>query len=767
MRRGLELSGAMLAALVDPTSGTSAPPSSLVQATLQAATSGQPRGSIAALVRAATPPLCVSKFRIVIGLLFAVSLLAAGAIHSFSSPAAAPDERSESAPAADKPKIAATVTVRGRVLDPDGKPVKGAKLYWPRVPKTEPLSEEDIEIPQRGRTDTDGRFEFELPRSDIKPEWNLALVAVADGYGVDWAELPKDKSPTDLTLRLVKDQAIQGRIVSTEGKPLVGAQVNVLALMATPEKSLEKFLTAWKREGPRAGQYLPKQLYVPLEKILPSGRTDKQGRFQLKGVGAERVANVRVKGAGVAQAGFYVVTRVGFDPEPYNRAFRERSLSEMRGGEPISLLYGPTFDYVAPAARIIEGTVRQAGSSKPVGGFRIAIGVGYGDSVSAVSNKEGRYRLTGVPKMKEYLLGAEPPENSSWLRGGARVQDREGLQTLKVDFTVARGIVVTGRVLDKSTGKGLAGSLRFIPLPGNKFCAEPGYDSFRYERLSTVIDAKGRFQLTVIPGPGVLLVQVSARETANGGQPVIPYKQAEFESKDREQVAVTETDDGDRYFTAADNSLEFLTINHVVKRLDFAPDVETAKCDVFVRRGKTMRVMIQDADGNPLSGATVAGIAPTGPSIFPMKDAACTVFALDPKRPRTLIFYHAERKLAGTLTVRGDEKETPVARLVRTGVVTGRVLDLDGQPIADADVQLSAPGGLGEELYRQLSQHRSPIRTDKNGRFRVKGIVPNLKFLLRIYHGRTFLVGEPRIGLKEVKPGETLDLGDIRTKPQR
>lgn len=325
----------------------------------------------------------------------------------------------------------------------------------------------------------------------------------------------------------------------------------------------------------------------------------------------------------------------------------------------------------------------------------------------------------------------------------------------KVDFTVARGILLTGRILDKTTGKGVRGSVRFVPLTGNTFAGKPGYDSFKYERMSNEADAEGRFKFAVIPGRGVLIAHVDANV----------YKQAKFDAKDREQVKITEGDNG-RYFTTIDNTSEDLNLLNAVKYLDLAPDAGTSKCDLFVERGQTLTVKIEDAEGKPLRGTTAVGVMAGWPLPLPIPEATCTVLALDPKKPRSLLVYHAERNLAGVLTVRGDEKEPPIARLRKTGIVTGRVLDRDGQAAVGAAVDLSSPDTDVRELYRRRDQFRPPIRTDKDGRFRVEGIVPDVKFTLGIIRGRTFLVGEPRLGVRQVKPGETLDLGDVRVKPQ-
>ena len=82
------------------------------------------------------------------------------------------------------------------------------------------------------------------------------------------------------------------------------------------------------------------------------------------------------------------------------------------------------------------------------------------------------------------------------------------------------------------------------------------------------------------------------------------------------------------------------------------------------------------------------------------------------------------------------------------------------------EIDLAFDDGDARELYRRLDPDRPPIHTDKDGQFRIEGVVPGLKFGLSLRHGRKYLAGDPRIGTRQVKPGETLDLGDRRTIPR-
>jgi hypothetical protein len=260
------------------------------------------------------------------------------------------------------------------------------------------------------------------------------------------------------------------------------------------------------------------------------------------------------------------------------------------------------------------------------------------------------------------------------------------------------------------------------------------------------------------------MVQAQLREKVNGGSEIVPFKEAEFDAEDQKLVPVAFNNDmGGRYFTVAGGMVAPLSLRHAVKRLDLAPDSSEVKRDLFVDRGRTLTLKIQDAEGKPLAGATVCV---EGRMASQFKDAAGTLFALDPKQPHLLVLLHPERKLAGVLTVRGDEKEPLTARLAPTGSLTGRLVDLDGRPIADADISLFFKDFTVRQLYFQLDEQRPPIRSGKDGRFRVEGVLPDLEFYLTIRRGRKYLNTEPEIGSKQVKTGETLDLGELRTKPE-
>jgi hypothetical protein len=134
------------------------------------------------------------------------------------------------------------------------------------------------------------------------------------------------------------------------------------------------------------------------------------------------------------------------------------------------------------------------------------------------------------------------------------------------------------------------------------------------------------------------------------------------------------------------------------------------------------------------------------------------------KRPRTVVVVHEATRQIGTLAVQGDEAGPLEVRLRPWGTVTGRLVNADGEPCA---------GSLVDPIAADRSLAYPPqmqIKTGKDGRFRVEGMVPGVKYQLRYAHispaGR--IEGKDMGTLAEdlaLKEGESRDLGNVTGRP--
>ena len=115
-------------------------------------------------------------------------------------------------------------------------------------------------------------------------------------------------------------------------------------------------------------------------------------------------------------------------------------------------------------------------------------------------------------------------------------------------------------------------------------------------------------------------------------------------------------------------------------------------------------------EGEPLSGNQVEGLSAVGGWETPSpKESTYPIHGLDPGKTRTLTFLNAKRGLAGELLLRGDETKSQRIALQPWGVLTGRVVDAEGQPLGD-DFQLYPvrfPKGYPESARRAASASRA------------------------------------------------------------
>jgi RNA polymerase sigma factor (sigma-70 family) len=781
-RRGVELT-AVLAATALAAPPISAVPAGLMGTTIKAAlataagekVAGIVSASVAELVQSATATMTVSKAKIATVVLLAVSMLAGASAWTYRGLAAntrAPSALPVEPPAAkanDKPKAppskpeeAKTVEFRGQVLDPDGKPFAGAKLHlvYPTL--------KELPIPARATSDAEGRFHFRVAKTDFDRSYKPApweegfVVAVAKGYGLGMATLRAGKSGlnTALMLRLAKDDApLNGHILDLQGKPVAGAAVRVQGLHTPFKGDLAAFVNALKDK---------KEIYPPMNehlfgfedrwngpypgKLFAPVKTGDDGRFEIKGVGRERLAALRIEGPAIATHDVYVMTRSGGTIHAPGYRRYEPNTDKLT-------LYGNGFDHIAAPCRPIVGIVRDKDTGKPIPGAVVTSYKRAGGHISAVTDlravadNNGRYRLLGMPKGEGNVIRAGPPEDAPYLMAIQNIADPLGLEPVTADFALKRGVWISGRVLDKITRQPVHASVQYLVFEDNPHRKEaPGLSMDMY--LHTRVE-DGTFRVVALPGRGLLAARAWSDKYRMGvGADKIKGMEPQG------------------YFHTYPHFL-FAQHYHTLVEVNPAVDAKQMTCNLVLDPGRTLKGEVHGPDGKPLAGVRVSGLRSYGGSGIwehePLKTSAFTVTGLDAEQSRLLELVHVEKKLAGSVVVKGGDKGPLVVKLVPAAALTGRLVTPEGKPVADGELT-ALQGAIDQPQPRNadptVGSLPDRIRPDKDGKFRIEGLVPGLTYYLGFSKGMYLhRLGGAAGGKLTFDPGQTRDLGDVVVKP--
>jgi RNA polymerase sigma factor (sigma-70 family) len=757
-RRGVVLTAVLTATALAPRGARAAVPAALARLTVRAAVLNAAAGTVSArvadLVQGASRSLFPGKARIATAVLLAVSLAAAGVLThqtvAARQAAAPPAGPAQPAPPPAAPREdAQETTVSGRVLGPDGQPFEGARLYLGSNGRKSGADR------VRATTGADGRFRFGAVRADLAR--NARLVAVAAGLGPDWVAAADLGKGSAVTLRLVPDDVpISGRVLDLEGQPITGAVVQVGEVEA-PASGGD--LAPWietRRQWARRN-YVAR---VPM-KTLPaaalhaptSATTDGEGRFRLAGFGRERVVNLHIRGKDLESSSIEVLTR----PGPLT------GVKTGGGGA-----YPASFDYHVGPSKPIVGTVHDKRTGKPLAGIRVqgaaspGGNIGATEEARATTDGQGRYRLTGVGKCEMYWVSAEgvPYFNTTKLE----IKDTGGVEPLVVDFDLERGIAVKGRLTDRATGQPVRGQVQYQAMADNPNVK----DLTELTRLHVLGQAlgdagpDGSFTVLAIPGPGVLCVRAEDADH---------YTAAEIPGWDGTPLKTIPAVHPSQFHAV-------VSINPSEK------EPKPATCDIALRPGRTRAGTVVGPDGQPLAGARVAGLTPVlHHEFFPplpyqpakrpgLKTADFTALGLGPHEARKLVFFHPEKKLGKVQPVRGDEDGPLTVRLEPLGGLTGRVVHPQGRPWVGLIVRAEIDRNLvtNRDLPSELLHYWGPVMevkttTDREGKFRLDGLLPGLKYNVVISDGELTPARPVAVAYVEgvsVESGKTRDLGDLK-----
>jgi RNA polymerase sigma factor (sigma-70 family) len=635
--------------------------------------------------------------------------------------------------------------IRGRVLTPDGQPVKGAAIYVGQ-------SRAHWMIEPVARTDADGRFQLDpaalaqkYRKEPMRLDWKkLELTAFGPaGFGGGWSPVRHDGG--EVELRLVPDDApIRGRILDTQGRPISGVTIHVHGISDPPPGDLDALLRSGSiGEGPsRGGGYYDINWWIK-DGSNWSRRTIKtgpDGRFQIDGAGRDRIVALGFEGPGIEHASLRAMTRLAPPsakprPGPTSASVHPRFFP----------LYGASFDHVAGPSKPIEGVVRLKGTGRPLAGVRVICNAGAAEgSVFAVTDEDGHFRLDGLPKVASYKVVAIPDPGKAYQQTSVTVADTDGLKPIPVTIDLPAAVILKGRLIDKSTGKPVAGHIvQYISLSSDK---DHGVGT-----PAQLFGPEG-FTMTVPRGPGLLQAQAEGKD--------LPYQRARLPEAVRRMG----------YGELGDNTPIHIIVSayHTCRMIDVPADVETFTVDLELTRGGSRRGRVVDPDGRPVAGALVYGLSVEW-EVKPLDDAGFDVIGLESGKPRTVSFMHKDRRLAGSVDLEPGDDPVDV-RLQPCGSAVGRLVDPDGSPLAGAMVGVSLQNRRGEHIPLNIGLWPSGefFTADQDGRFRVEGLNPDLVahlgFRPRSEPG-VFLIPESSkdAALKHltVKPGETLDLGEI------
>jgi|GEM_PF-2593660 len=725
-----------------------------------------------------------------------------------------PYDRAEEFPKVD---VQRHVRFSGRVTGPDGRGVAGAKLYISADSWTDP-----VEV---GTTTADGIYKLTVLERDlrrymdgsVRPDISATLIAIATGFGADWTTLSTINhegwhelhSEYAQDFRLVVDQPITGRIQTLEGQPVIGASISISSIFAMTADRWQTVIEAWTSAAPGINDLReidPASWQIPLFRTAWQMRdavtTDSNGRFVLTGIGADRVATLRIAGPGIRSTKVSVATRPGLSQ--LTQSVREKFPHTPQPGgvhypprkdDPPQddgvRLFDSTVTIEVDPARTIGGTVTDKSSGKPISNVRVVAGY-----MSEYTDRNGRYHMVRGEEQSTVWMFASPWENDRYLSVVQRLDSVDELAHISRDFSLVPGIVVSGQVVESGTDKPIASSPRstchapwsgvmsagmayYYPLGTNTglkgtpeglyFEGGPARETNYYS--TAMIGADGRFQIAVPPGPGVVMViaasgapmffEMGVWYEKEGFHRLFPYQHLSGREKNDGAPA------GDLDSFPGLSAPIPLTNMHAYRVISPAPGETKLDLTMTIPRAPTLNLHFVMPDGSPARDVMVKGLLKAEmPLVVVLAGSEAQAVALVPDQPRKLVAVTTDGKYVGHAMITAGDAQPKSIRLEPAALISGRLIDAaNDKPLADFDVTLREPD--------TAASLRNGIHTDADGRFVLGSLSASKSVSLRIQEPRDLNKGFGTVGEAyqpdaltdlQLKPGQHRALGDVRVK---
>jgi beta-lactamase regulating signal transducer with metallopeptidase domain/protocatechuate 3,4-dioxygenase beta subunit len=647
----------------------------------------------------------------------------------------------------------------GQVIDPAGKPVPGAQVAIVgrsrRPISGGNFSDEELKTYGLTKSDAQGRFRFTAPRLSSAGYYAAYVLAAAESYGLGWRPIGLDTEQPNITVQLPREQIIRGRVVDDKGKPAADAKVCVF--------QVGQFIN-----GETVGiQYWEPPANLP---IWPGpASTDHDGRFTLRGVNRDQGVVVQIRDDRFARDTIVI--------QP----------ADKQQGEELTLS--------PPPGQVVEGEVLYEDTHKPVPNARLTLyarnteGRG-GTGIAGTADEKGHFQLN--PFSGDFIeVAAYPPDGQPYLAFEKAFQrpkqslpskEKDGQpkvfnlvpkadswpQGNKFEMILPRGVLVQGKIIESASGKPVAGAgIHYEDQQKNPYMREGIVTGWQ---ALVVSKDDGSFQIVVPPGPGILY----------------------FQGPENDYVYQT-IGNWELFDTPAWGRR--LYVNAFAK-LDLKPDAKPADMNVSIRRGATVKGRLVGPDDRPADEVFMLSrlFIPPNATVFRgtkiiARGGQFELHGLDPEKSVPVYFLDSKNELGATMDISGKsaEDQSLVVRLSPCGKAVARFVDPDGKPLAKHNPNLQivvTPGPstmrIGALLRAKMNiDVKEPVSdedfvanfdrghywnhpmTDDQGRCTFPALIPGATYRLNVAFDKSGrFIDKDFI----VKPGETLDLGDIIVK---
>ena len=406
--------------------------------------------------------------------------------------------------------------ISGTVNDESGNPVAGADVFF----NTWNYQTSSSTVLAQGTSDANGQFELLIEQATLdknlppkNSKIHAGIVVKATGFAIDmthWKTVNRSNGYTEpLVFSLKPQHLVVGKVVDLEGKAVVGAKVIVSSSTALGRTGADQFIETLNDSRSFGSAYKvvretgAKTVTALSGGIGPWVKTDNNGHFQIEGLAAHALVNLRFEHPQNVTQLVALMTR---DMKTNDADSKYRLL----GDRPTVIL---------DSSRPIVGKVVDSRTGDPIPGAMIHCrrmgtpGTVYASSAAprTFSDEDGKFRLLGVPKSLGTKLIVYPPKDQPYLiKEIDSVPDTTGLDPANMTIKLHRGIWVSGQVTDQQTGEGVEAEIVYLPMKDNpNLEGVEGYQSGRsLDRYSffghNKTDANGHYRLAGLPGRAIV-----------------------------------------------------------------------------------------------------------------------------------------------------------------------------------------------------------------------------------------------------------------------